>query len=503
MGYRLLLVLLLLIYTGVLSGPSTPVPTPVPTLGPTVAPTRPFPTVAPTRPTTKEPTFVPTIFPTSPSFGPTSASPTSASPTSAPTTPIPTTNRHDTIFTVIGNGNGTTNFYSTISGEAGTSVNLDGPWGTTINDLNGNMYVTDNAHSRVLFYSSVDETVVVFAGTGNKGYSGDGTDATSAMLNSPKAASIGKGATYLYIADTGNHLIRRVEIRNGIISTVAGNFEKYGTTGGFDKNGPATNAGLKSPYSISVVIPSSLQTSSYLYIADYGNNQIRMVDGETGKISTVAGGGTSTSSDVQATSAILDLPTAVWAVEVYDRVQQEYSCQIYIVENGANRVRKVKSDGIIVTFAGISTGRGGFSGDGGPATAATLRSPMDLAVVTATAGTYLYITDAGNHRIRKVSPAGSDYNITTIAGDGDTSDSVEFNGDYVPSLSAKIGQLRSIAVDKNGKNFEHKINNLLTTIRIFFRKSLLLRQYFQQSKENGFVFTNYSSYSSSYNKSDK
>ena len=221
------------------------------------------------------------------------------------------------------------------------------------------------------------------------------------------------GSGNLYIADTGNHRIRRVDA-TGIISTVAGTGQRtevevhigglLGEYGG--DGGPAVEAHLNYPTAVAV------DGSGNLYIADAWNHLVRRVDA-AGTISTVAGSGTGTGRERYynqrgysgdggpAVEARLNGP---WGVAV-DR-----SGNLYIADAGNQRVRRVDGAGVITTVAGNGTSN--YSGDGGPAVEASLRGPVKVAVDGLG---NLYIADAGNDRIRRVDRRGV---ITTVAGVG-------------------------------------------------------------------------------------
>ncbi|WP_206105479.1 InlB B-repeat-containing protein [Paenibacillus thalictri] len=276
-----------------------------------------------------------------------------------------------TISTVAGTGTGG---YSGDGGPA-TSAQLWIPSGVAV-DSSGNLYIVDgNSDIRKVDTSGNISTVV---GTGTGGYSGDGGAATAAELFFPQGnIAVGSDGS-LYIADTFNHVIRKVDA-SGTISTVAGT----GDSGYSGDGGPATAAKLNMPYSVAI------DSSGNLYISDSQNNRIRKVD-VTGTISTVAGaGGAGYSGDGGiATAAQLNVPNGV-AVDS--------SGNLYIADSRNLRIRRVDSSGTISTVAG--TGAPGNSGDGGAAIAAKLNSPQGVAVDS---GGVLYIADTTNNRIRKL-----------------------------------------------------------------------------------------------------
>lgn len=263
-----------------------------------------------------------------------------------------------------------------------------------------------------------DGTIATVAGSGTTGYTGDGGPATSATMNSPTSAAMTADGGYL-IADSNNNVIRRVA-PDGTMSTVV---SAVGAGAGFGGDGgPATAAKLAFPAGI-VVQPDG----GYL-IADNDNNRVRRVAPD-GTISTVAGGGGAGLGDGgPATAATLSGPggLALTADGGY-----------LITEIDANRVRKVSADGTITTVAG--TGTAGSTGDGGPATSATVSGPTGVAAEPD--GGFL-IADEPNHRIRSVAPDGT---ISTLA--GTTSG---FSGDGGPPAAAQLNTPFGVAVGPGG-----------------------------------------------------
>ena len=250
----------------------------------------------------------------------------------------------------------------------------------------GNLYHRrngTNGNSRIRHKVS-GGVISTYAGAGCC-YSGDNGPATSALMNSPQGLALDTSGN-LYIADSNNQRIREVET-NGTITTVAGN----GTSGFLGDGGAATSAeDSRTPTGLAV------DSSGNLVIADQTNQRIRKVIG--GTISTVAGGG-SIGDGGAAPFAALGQPAAV---------VKDASGNLYIADPTNNRIRKITPAGVVSTVAG--TGTPGFSGDGAPATSATLNSPQSVAVDSAGD---LFIYDSSNVRIRKVDTSG---NITTIGG---------------------------------------------------------------------------------------
>lgn len=206
---------------------------------------------------------------------------------------------------------------------------------------------------------------------------GDGGQALAAQVQQPEGIVVDPSGN-LYIADAANHRVRKVT-PTGIITTVAGN----GHPGFSGDSGPAIAAQLNQPYGL------ALDSAGNLYVADYGNQRVRMI-GTNGNISTVAGNG--------ANGAYADGGPAIAALLLGPHdLATDPAGNLYISEFQGHRVRKVAPGGIISTIAGI--GVAGFAGDGGPATAAQLNQPAGLALDGAG---NLYILDSQNSRIRKV-----------------------------------------------------------------------------------------------------
>src|SRR5438094_4014306 len=261
------------------------------------------------------------------------------------------------------------------------------------------------------------------AGTGSAGYGGDGGAATAAQLSAPFGTAVDSASNF-YIAEWINHRVRKVDT-SGRITTVAG----IGVGGYGGDGGPATEAALNSPEGVAV------DAAGNIYIADSFNNRIRKVD-TSGVITTIAGNGSPQyTGEGVATQVSLNDPTCVAADKIGN---------LYIADNSSHRISKLNlSRGIISTIAG--TGIGGFSGDGGPASAAQVFNPTHLA--TDQAGN-LYIADYTNHRIRKIS-AGSGI-ITTVAGSATPGNHGGYSGDGGPATSAQFNNPAGVAIDAAG-----------------------------------------------------
>jgi hypothetical protein len=314
-------------------------------------------------------------------------------------------------------GNGTLGF----SGDNGpaTSASIADPHGVSI-DAIGNIYIADTYNQRIRKVNASTGLITTVAGNGTA--VGDNGPATLSSLYFPNGVSI-DAAGNIYIADTNNNRIRKVDVSTGVITTVAGN----GTQGFSGDNGAATSASLYYPTGVSV------DEAGNIYIADSSNNRIRKVNASTGIIMTVAGNGNHIFSgdNSPATSASLSGPYGVIV---------DSAGNIYIADQGNHRIRKVSaSTGVITTVAG--NGTGGFGGDNGPATSASLYGPKN---VTIDAVGNIYIADMGNHRIRKVNA--STGIITTVAGNG----TLGFGGDNGPATLASLFQPASVSIDSAG-----------------------------------------------------
>jgi len=297
--------------------------------------------------------------------------------------------------------------------DAAVSAALDWPSGVAI-DRDSNLYIADANNNIIRKVKNGIITTVVGtgfrAGTGYGSFSGDGGPASAATLFFPSGVAVDTLGR-LFIADQGNNCIREVDT-NGIITTVAG----IGGAGnfGYSGDGAAANAALlNTPTRVAV------DTSGNIYIADSHNSVIREVTLLTGNIATIAGTGVNGygGDGGPAVSAQLS-----WVNDVaVDRPGNVYIADTY---NGL--IREIDLTGNINTIAG--SGISGYSGDGGPATAADLFEPSGIAVDTFG---NVFFSDIGNSSVRKISATDT---ITTIAG----VDTPGYNGDGRYAPSAKL-----------------------------------------------------------------
>ena len=269
-------------------------------------------------------------------------------------------------------------------------------------DSSGNLYIADgyNRIRKVTPLTATTGTITTYvgngttcavptatpyaistiAGTGTAGYTGDSGAAISAELSYPYGIAVDSSSN-LYIADTGNNVIRKVVLSSGIITTVAGN----GTTGYSGDGGAAISAQLNFPTGVAV------DASGNIYVADYNNQAIREVTVSNNIINTVAGNGTwgYSGDGGPSTNALLNGPRGVFV---------NAAGNIYIADTWNQAIREViVSSGLITTIAG--NGMQGYSGDDGPATDAQLYLPWGVAL---DAANNVYIADTTNGRIRAV-----------------------------------------------------------------------------------------------------
>jgi sugar lactone lactonase YvrE len=325
-----------------------------------------------------------------------------------------------TITTIAGNGT----FFYLGDGGAPASAGLNAPGGVAV-DASGNVYISDTSNNRVRKVAG--GTIATLAGNGTLGYSGDGAAAIGAQLDNPHGVAVDSSGD-VYVADQDNDRIRMI-VPGGTITTVAGN-GAYGYTG---DGAAAISAAFRDPSGVAV------DAAGNIYVADTYNSVVRKFT-VGGNISTFAGTGTYgySGDGGPAISAQLSYPQAV-AVDSAGNV--------YIVDQGNERIRKVTTNGNISTVAGNGSCCG--FGDGGPATAAALYSPAGVSV---DAQGNLFIADSNGQRVRMVSTTGI---ITTIAGTGNSG----YSGDGGLATVAQLNSPSGVALDSSGNVYVADQNN--------------------------------------------
>ncbi len=304
-----------------------------------------------------------------------------------------------TISTIAGDG--TASFGG--DGGAATAAHINMPSGLCF-DATGNMYITDAGNQKIRAVSA-SGVITTIAGTGTSGFSGDGGPATAAKIDHPGDVAVAASGK-IYFTDFNNNRVR--QISGGVITTVAGTGAGASTGDG----GPATAAAINSPLGIYLDASSGLMYVAALY-------DIRVINLSTGIIKTYAGTGSIGFGGDGG-------PATAAQFSNINFIYMDPSNNLYISDNGNQRIRKINSAGVINTIAG--TGVVGFSGDGGPATNAKLNYPAG--VIADNAGN-VYVSDALNYRIRKISPSGI---INTYSGTG----SAGYGGDGGAALAALL-----------------------------------------------------------------
>lgn len=280
-------------------------------------------------------------------------------------------------------------------------------------DSAGNLYLADTINN-VVREVNTSGIISTLAGNGTLGYSGDGGPANAAQLASPCGLAVDQNGD-VFIADTGNDVIREVTPGGNIVTAYGTNTRGYAGDGG-----GANNAEFYSPTGLAIDIFGTL------YVSDTGNHVIRQISGDI--VTTIAGSvEPGYSGDGGPASAAQFYYPKGLAIDRFG--------QLYIADYGNSVIRKINvNTGIVTTAAG--DGIPGFSGDGGPATSAQLAYPYDVAV---DAADNLYIADLENQRVREVTLDGT---ITTIAGNGTRG----YSGDGGPAASAQLNNPGGVAI---------------------------------------------------------
>ncbi len=258
------------------------------------------------------------------------------------------------------------------------SARLRFPSALAVDDA-GNIYIADTYNHRVRRLDIISGIITTVAGNGQDGFGGDDGPATDASLSEPSGIAIDSNGD-IYIADLMNHKIRKVDVSTGVITTVAGS-----GNGSFSgDNGPAIYAGLAGPSGVAV------DKEGNIFIADTFNNRIRMIDKGTGFISTVAGDENRFRvGEKESTEKSLSRPYAIAIDSKGD---------IYTTDSDNHMIRKIdRKTSEIVAIAG--NGKTGLSPDDTLASEASLNYPFGIAIDSAD---NIYIADTFNHMIRKI-----------------------------------------------------------------------------------------------------
>ena len=321
------------------------------------------------------------------------------------------------ITTVAGNG------VAAFRGDGGlaSSASLNLPYGLAV-DRNNNIFIADTFNNRIRRVDALTGIITTFAGNGTKGFGGDGGLAINAVLNNPRGITQDTTGNIL-IADSLNNRIRQVDLGTRVIRTIVGN-GSCGSRGGGDY-GPGTSAYLCDPYGVVV------DNSRNVYIAETRSRQIRKRAVGTGAMETVMWFDYHRSSSEN--RMIMGRPYGIAA----DR-----NGNIFITETDNNSVIRFDTYGAITTVAGNQVAA--FRGDEGLATSASLNQPHGIAVDR---NGNIFIADTFNHRIRRVDAITGV--ITTVAGDGNQG----FRGDGGSAMMASFRFPRAVAIDNSGNLF--------------------------------------------------
>lgn len=293
-------------------------------------------------------------------------------------------------------------------------------------DAAGNVYIAERGNHCVRKVNP-EGVMTLVAGLRKPGFGGDGGKASEGLLNNPSGIALDRQGN-LYIADSANHVIRRVT-PGGVITTVAGiRPGRQANSGSIGDGGAALNAALNQP------LLMAFDSSGNLIIADSGNRRVRRltISAPSPVLSTIAGRWQDIGDGGPARSAGLHNPHGL-AVDTAGNV--------FIADTGTNRIRRVSPDGRITTIAGA--GEAGFNGDGQSAARAMLNAPWDIAFDR---DGQLLISDRDNFRVRRIAADGS---IQTVAGTGEA-------GDTPGALNAReaaVWSPQSLAVDAKGNAY--------------------------------------------------
>ena len=305
-------------------------------------------------------------------------------------------------------------------GGPAAKAKLDQPFDVAF-DAAGNLYFSDTNNHRVRRVDAKTGIISTAAGSGKKGFAGDGAPAADASLNEPYGIEF-DAAGNLYIVDRLNYCVRKVDVKTGIITTIAGTGGKSGFAG---DGGKATAALLVEPNGI------CLDGKGTLYIADVFGHRVRAVDLKAGIISTLLGNGKgATTGDGGALASATTFGPRAVAVDPAGR--------LYVVERNGHCVRVIDlARGAVARFAG--TGKKGYTGDGGKALDATFDGPKEIDIDKAG---NVFVVDTENEAIRRIDAKTGV--ITTVAGKGKSK--TPGQGDGGAATAATLGRPHGVAV---------------------------------------------------------
>ncbi len=330
----------------------------------------------------------------------------------------------------------------TDGGEGGPALrtNVGNPFGVEIGP-DGALYICEVNNHRVRRLDLAKGELTTVAGSGRKGFAGDGGPATKALLNEPYEVRFDK-AGHMYFVEMQNHLVRRVNAKTGVISTVAGT----GSPGFAGDGGPAVKAQFRQPHSIALDHDAP-DGRGGLYVADIGNHRVRRLDLKTGRIETVAGTGERTlPTDGQAAGGRPILGPRALAID---------GRTMWIALREGNSVWRMDlGRGTLHHVAG--TGRKGYT-DGAVKTA-TFDGPKGIAVGR---GGTIYVVDTENQAIRAIELGRG--TVATVAGVGPKGRG--YNGDSREATTAHLSRPHGICLGADGEIFigdseNHRVRRL-------------------------------------------
>ena len=344
------------------------------------------------------------------------------------------------ISTVAGTGN------PGFSGDGGpaAAAALSSPYGLAFDD-DDNLYIADSGNHRIRKIDTATGTIITVAGSGSPGFEGDDGSSLDAAFHAPHGVDVDDDGN-IFIADTLNNRIRRVNESDGVVTTIAGT----GIAGPGGDLARAVNAELNQPEDVAV------DDLGKVYIADSGNHLIRQIDLQ-GVIFTLAG----------KRSASVDPATVALAGRAQEAVLRNpislalgpQQRNLYVADSGNHLVRRiilnnVIEDTVIATDAGSVTGTAGYDGEDKNAIVSSLDTPVGVAVNTLGE---IYISDSGNQRVRAVVSAGERRPkiLITAAGNGEAS----FSGERSPATNATLHFPSDVAIDFNGNIYFSDTDN--------------------------------------------